>query len=99
MSNKKSIPEADILQENPILLDRLYKAARAYYLMQEGELLPVTKLQADIQEELAAALVAVKMIGERGPVLMPIMSGEASIGIGELKPGEIMLLKPGVKIE
>lgn len=80
-----SIPETDVLQENPILLDRLFKAARAYYLMQEGEP-PVTKLHVDlIREELVAALVSVKMIGERGPVLTPIMmSGEASIAVADL---------------
>lgn len=114
--------DIDIPQENPVLLDRLYKAARAYFLMREDN-----EDIDSVREELVAALVSVKMTGEMGPVLFQ-MSGEAHIGelIGELnrhadrrkewavvkvlygsefntgtllKPGAVIKLKPGEKIE
>ncbi len=59
---------AHMSKEAPALLNRLYKAAKAYYLMKE-EALEVegatVKIHNDlVQEEMAAALVAVKMITE-----------------------------------
>ena len=56
------------MEEATILLDRLYNASRAYYLMKEEGFAvegATVKIHNDlIKEELAAALVAVKMITE-----------------------------------
>ena len=56
------------MEEATILLNRLYNASRAYYLMKEESFAvegAMVKIHNDlIKEELAAALVAVKMITE-----------------------------------
>ena len=64
------------------ILNRLYKAARAYYLMKEESLEAegaTVKIHNDlIKEEMTAALVAVKLIAEPDEA-RPIMSGEVDI--------------------
>lgn len=56
------------MEEAIILLNRLYNAARVYYLMKEESFAvegAMVKIHNDlIKEEMAAALVAVKMITE-----------------------------------
>ena len=46
------------------LLNRLFKAARAYYLMNEGEMRPRASEADLIKEEMTAALVAARLITE-----------------------------------
>lgn len=68
------------------ILNRLYKAARAYYLMKEGDIEIETNMdlvrEELIKEEMTAALVAVKLIAEPDEA-RPIMSGE--VGIASLR--------------
>ena len=70
------------MEEATILLNRLYNAARAYYLMKEESIAvegATVKIHNDlIKEEFVAALVAVKLITEpvKGGL---IMSGEVDV--------------------